>query len=424
MEIFKAYDIRGIYPSELDEKKAFRIGRSIATLANGKTLYMNIDTRLGSKMIKENFVGGMLESGGNIVDLGMGTIMEAAVASYKNDAFGISLTASHNPAEYAGIIAMEKGVTVDPQSIKGFYLSGRFSAGKGTLAKEDFKNEYISLITKGVSGIGLKVGIDSMGGSTTHIIKSIMDRIGCEYSAIYDVPSETFYGRHPEPKEENSKDLSVLVVEDGLDFGVQFDADGDRIGIVDEEGRFINPNLLGLIFIKYNNYKKVVADFSFSRIIEKYASVKYERVGHRFIEAELMRHGYPFALESSAHFYFGEYHPFSDGLLSAVMFARILKESGKKASEIVDSMPKVYYDVKGLKFNSDKDRDSLMAKIESRVLGMEGVERLDGIKIKIGGGFALFRKSNTEPLVKVYCDAQSAGELAEIIKKAEALCSG
>jgi phosphomannomutase/phosphoglucomutase len=423
MSIFKTYDIRGVYPSELNKASSYAVGKALGGIIGRSKVFLNLDTRLGSKRIKGSVLKGLKDSGANISDLGMGPIMVPAVASFIERSFGISITASHNPAEYTGVIAMRSGVTIDPKQIERRFSSHRFIDGNGSVRKCNYTQKYVDLITRGSDGSGISVGADSMGGGTTYILKNVFNGAGIRHVAVRKRPSEGFYGMHPEPSTENVADLSRVVARDKLDFGVQFDADGDRVAFVDEKGRFIDPVTIGLILIKHCGFKRVVANVSCPSIIEKYSNVKYSRVGHTFIEAELAGGKYDFGIETSSHYYFGKYHPFSDGLLASVLFARIAAESGETASDMVKSIPEIHYKADSLHFGSEDERSAAMRSIVKKLALYADVNRTDGYKVMLGDGFMLFRESGTEPVIRVYCEGEDAKAFTRIKKEAKGILS-
>ncbi len=408
MAIFKTYDIRGVYPSELNPQIAFNIGSAIGTIANGRSVFLNTDNRKGSKAIKKKFTEGLLKTGAHVYDIGMGPIMVSAVASYQNNSYGACLTASHNPSEYTGVITVKNGVTIEPQLIKKLYDSKKFSERKGKLVEYDYSPRYIDFITRNINDLDLDIAIDSMGGSTTFISKDVAKRIGVRPDMIYTKTSETFYGKHPEPKSDNGKEISQLIKKRKLDFGVQFDADGDRAGFYDEKGRFIEPIIAGLLLVKFNNLRRVLANVSCSTVLEKFAKVKYSKVGHTFIERELVRGKYDMAIEQSSHFYFGKYHPFSDGLLAMALFSKAVSETGEKVSAMVEDLPKIYYVEDAIHFKGDEERSKTMSSIAQKIERIKGakVDRMDGYKVIFDDGFMLFRESGTQPLIRVYYEGE------------------
>ena len=406
MEIFKEYDIRGLYPQEIDEEKAYKISRAIATSLKGKKIFLGYDNRTGSLAIRDYVKKGLIESGKEVVDLGLGPIMIPVFASFIEKTNGLCITASHNPAKYTGLLPYNKGVTVTPEKIKKVYDKNKFTERIGELVEEDYYERYISYITKGIGKLNLNIGIDSMGGSTTSIAPDIFERLNCKVKLLHAKPDSNFYGKTPEPIEQNASELEDMVKKEKLDVGMQFDADGDRVAFVDENGRFVDPMVITMIFIKYLKLKKVVATVSCSSHLEEFAKITYSKVGRPNIEKRLVNKKFDLGVETASHYYFARYFPFSDGLLGGVLLASILNKTKKKLSQLADEFPKVYFDSVSIPFENESKRTAKMKEIEKEVVKYGKVERIDGIKVINDNGFMLFRKSNTEPILRVYFEGK------------------
>ncbi len=406
MEIFKEYDIRGLYPQEIDEEKAYKISRAIATSLKGKKIFLGYDNRIGSLAIKDYVKKGLVESGKEVVDLGLGPIMIPVFASFIEKTNGLCITASHNPAKYTGLLPYNKGVTVTPEKIKKVYDKNKFTEKIGNLVEEDYYEKYISYITKGIGKLNLNIGIDSMGGSTTSIAADIFERLNCKVKLLHAKPDSNFYGKTPEPIKENAGELENMVKKEKLDLGMQFDADGDRVAFVDENGRFVDPMVITMIFIRYLKLKKVVATVACSSHLEEFAQITYSKVGRPNIEKNLVNKKFDLGVETASHYYFARYFPFSDGLLGGVLLASILNKSKKKLSQLVNEFPKVYFDSISLPFENESKRTTKMKEIEKEAVKYGKIERIDGIKVINDNGFMLFRKSNTEPILRVYYEGK------------------
>lgn len=414
MGIFKEYDIRGLYPREIDEKKAYLISRSIATSSKDKKIFLGYDNRVGSLAIKDFVKKGLVESGKEVIDTGLGPIMISVFASFMEKTNGLCITASHNPAGYTGLLSYYKGVTVTPEKTKKIYEKGKFAEKIGSLRAEDYYEKYVSYITKGIKKMKLKIGIDGMGGSTTSIAPDIFKRLDCEVEQLHKKPDGNFYGKTPEPTKENAEQLGEFVKKEGLDFGIQLDADGDRVAFVDENGKFIDPMVTAMIFIKYLKFRRVVATVACSSRLEEYAKIKYAKVGRPNIEKELSRGKFDLGVETASHFYFAGYFPFSDGLLGAVLMAKIIKDKGRKISSIVEEFPKVWFESVSIPFKNEKERSDKLAAIQKVAEKYGKVEKMDGIKIINEKGFMLFRKSNTEPLLRAYYEGKDGASLGRV----------
>ncbi len=421
MDIFKSYDIRGLYPQELNENNALRIGRAMGTLVKNKPILVNYDNRTGSIEIKQNFVSGLLLSGATVYELGMGPVTVAAFASFMENAFGVCISASHNPKEYTGVLTYKNGVTLTPEPIKKIYESGRFRNRYGKPIPFSYDEKYINYITKGIEKLGIKVGIDSMGGATTYIAPFVFNKVGAKVDSLRQTPSSDFYGKTPEPLKENAKEIGRLVKKHRLDFGIQLDADGDRSLIIDETGKALDPMVTAMILIKHLKLKRTAATIACSGRLENYTKIKYTKTGRPNVEAELRTGKYDFGVETASHFYFGRYYPFSDGILTGLMIAKIIKNSGKSLSRLAAEFPDIYYVNRSLKFDS---ADAISRKMEDITKNLKQYKKqikIDGIKIPFDDGFMLFRPSNTEPLIRVYYEGMDKKALERIGKAVDAV---
>ena len=414
MEIFKEYDIRGLYPQEINEEKAYKISRAIATSLKDKKIFLGYDNRVGSLAIRDYVKKGLVESGKEVIDLGLGPIMIPVFASFIEKTNGLCITASHNPAKYTGLLPYCKGVTVTPEKIKKVFEKGKFTEKIGSLSEEDYYERYISYITKGMKNLNLKIGIDSMGGSTTSIAPDVFERLNCKVKLLHNKPDSNFYGKTPEPIKENAVELGRMVKANKLDVGMEFDADGDRVAFVDENGEFVDPMVITMIFIKYLKLKKIVATVACSSHLEEFAKVTYSKVGRPNIEKRLTAKKFDLGVETASHYYFARYFPFSDGLLGGVLMASILNKTKKKLSQLVDEFPKVYFGSLSLPFDNESKRTAKMVKIEKEAAKYGKIEKIDGIKIINQQGFMLFRKSNTEPILRVYYEGKDESAYKKI----------
>jgi phosphomannomutase len=421
MEIFRKYDVRGIYPSELNENNAFDIGRALATQLRGKKIFLNYDNRIGSINIKEAFTNGLIRSGATVYELGMGPVTVSSFASFKENACGICISASHNPKEYTGILTYVNGVTLTPEKTKKIYTHKKFFSKFGKPIPFEYDKEYIEYITKKLNRCNIRVGIDSMGGATTFIAPYVFKLLGYKVSELRTSPSSDFYGKIPEPSIENCKDLGKLVKKDKLDFGIQLDADGDRAMVVDDLGRALDPMVTSMVLLKHLALKRTVATIACSSRLEAYSKVKYVKTGRPNVEIEMKTGKYDFGVESASHFYFGEYYPFSDGILTGLLIGKVLNTTNKKLSKLIDEFPKIYYKNISLKFTNEKDIRNKMNAMVKKLKGYKHQIKIDGIKINLDGGFMLFRQSNTEPLIRVYYEGHNQSVFRRIGKLVDSI---
>ncbi len=407
MEIVREYDIRGIYPSEFNEKTAREFGRKLGTFAKEK-IFLNYDNRIGSIRTRGDFELGLNETGKDIIEGPLGPLTAVALQSFINKGIGVSLTASHNPPQYTGIITYVNGKTLKPINFAN--TKAKIVKKIGQIQYSDFNNDYKDFLINRLKRMKVKVGFDAMGGSTTKIGREILENLTEKVIQIRDKFDYNFFNDSPEPSEERSRKLAELVVKERLDFGMQVDADGDRIAIIDDKGNFVNIARIDILIGKILNYRKLVTTVSSPKILEKYFDVEYTPVGRPFIE-EKMR-GRVLGLESSGHLYFSEFYPFSDGILSGLLVAKIIDKTKKQLSVLLKDIPNVlFYEDK---INTE-NRDKALKKIEELLKTKGKLNKMDGVRIDIGNAFILFRKSNTEPVIRVYVSSTNENDFEKML---------
>ncbi|MEM3846077.1 MAG: hypothetical protein QXU98_10295, partial [Candidatus Parvarchaeota archaeon] len=349
-----------------------------------------------------------------VLDLGMVPIAVPAFASFKEKTYGVCLTASHNPPKYTGILTFDNGKSLDPERIKSIYSSKSFLSGEGTIKKQDYQSKYLLRITKGINGVNFKVGIDAMGGAGTFASKLAVKLIGAEPKMLHPNISMDFFGKTPEPSKENISELSSFVEENHLDMGMQLDGDADRVIFTDEHGNFIDPVISALIFVRYLHIEEAVINVMSPSIFKRFTKVKFVAVGRNRLE------GVEFGFETSSHFYFGKYFPASDGILTSILMLNILKKSGKTMSELAKEFPRPYYKLEAVKMRSSEEMDAALKEAEKRMSVYGRIDRTDGAKVYFDDGSICVRKSETEPLIRVFyegVDESSFMKMGEIAYK-------
>ncbi|MGC8628930.1 MAG: hypothetical protein ACP5T4_01840 [Candidatus Micrarchaeia archaeon] len=421
MDIFQEYDIRGTYPKNLDEEKAERIGKAIAAYDSNQKVFLGHDNREGSLAINVYVKEGLVESGKQVEDVGLVPVMIPAFASYEEHTIGIEVTASHNPAQYTGVLIFENGVSVLPEKIRRIYEQAAFTKGVGKYEDMDYTSKYIEYIAGSMPNMKLNLGVDSMGGATTYVAKELFQRMGISPYMLHATWDSNFFGNIPEPRKATVEELGKLVKEKGLDYGVQLDGDGDRVAFVNEKGKFVEPMTVGMIFIKYLGFKNVLATIACSQKLEEFANVTYSPVGRPNLESKMATRNFDFGIETSMHMYFGAYYPFSDGLLATALMGKVLMENDAKLSMLEKEFPKIYYDEVSVEFDKDEMREAAFAHIEREAQKYGELITIDGIKLVFPDGFVLFRKSKTEPKLRAYFEGSTRKALEEMRKIAESL---
>lgn len=435
-QIFREYDIRGIYPTDLNEELAYNLGRAYATklLSLGKNkMIVGHDNRLSSESLEENLIRGLTDSGVSVVKLGLVTTPMYYYAWNKlNINCGIMVTASHNPKEYNGFKMSYNGIhNIFGKDVSDLYyiiLNGIFAEGKGTVEEIDIKEDYVNMIHNhlDMGNNKLKVVYDCGNGTTSVIAKDIFKSTDTiEYIPLFADSDPTFPNHHPDPAvEENLTKLKEKVKEVKADCGIAFDGDGDRIGVVDNNGNYLEADEY-MIAIWRDIYDKVdkkegFFDVKCSKVLED-ELIKLGikpicvRTGNSYTKKISYDGNYPFGGEYSGHIYFRDrFIGTDDGIYCGLRFVEILSRNEKKASELLDGINK-YFSTPEEKIEvTDDKKDYIVSRVEEYCKN-KGYNYLniDGVKVLYEDGFALVRKSNTGPHLTVRYEAKSEEKLNE-----------
>ncbi len=438
--IFRAYDIRGIYGEDLTEETATRIGHAFASCMNGagKDFVVGRDVRLSGEVLEKAFIEGMLSAGCNVQEIGMlpTPVFYFAIVHYGKDG-GAQVTASHNPPEWNGFkLCREKGLLcaegMGMEKVKEAVLSGQLKVGvRGKMEKygkvlADYSKFVLSKVEVERK---LKVALDPGNGACALLVPELFEDAGLEAVAINAEPDGSFPSRSPEPTEESLRELKKVVVENGADFGVGYDGDGDRALFVDNTGRVLSGDVTLTVLARYHLQKhrgaKILYDVACSSSVAEVVKAHggkpvLSRIGHAYVMDKMIKENIALGGEISSHLYFSEIYGFDDGLFATLKLAEVLSKTDKRLSELVDSIPrypatpvKVYDCPDERKF---KVVDELTEEI--RRTGYETVT-LDGVKIIEPEGWVLIRASNTQPQIKMIAEAKTKEKLRQLTEFAE-----
>jgi len=427
--IFKAYDVRGTYPDQMDEALAYRIGRAfplvLADLQGNppeeQTIAVGRDMRLSAPGMAAEYARGIADSGADVIDVGMvGTEMVYwTVGSRKLDG-GLMCTASHNPAKYTGAKLVKRGALA---------LSGDSGIGElrdlvvdgepgdpvdepGTISAEDiaepFREDALKLIDEGAIK-PLKVMLDGGNGMAGPMIGPILDRLPLEQEPAYWEPNGEFPDHEPNPLlEENRRFIIDRVRETGADLGIAWDGDADRCFFIDDTGRFVDGDFLTALLAESILRKvpnaAILYDVRASRavadVVERAGGNPYvNRVGHAFFKTRMREVGAAFGGEVSGHYYFHDFYCADSGTIPALLILELLSVEGKKLSELLEPLRSNYF-ISG-EINSEvEDQDGKMTEIEDRYWDGR-VSKLDGISVDYDDWHFNVRPSNTEPLLRL-----------------------
>jgi len=446
--IFKAYDIRGTYPEELNKDTACLIGKAFASFVKGKRIVVGKDVRISSDELEKAFVEGVLSEGKDVVKIGLATTPLVYFASGKLDVAGAAMiTASHNPAQYNGFkFCLKEAVPVGEGSgmeeIKRMAVENEFEKNgqekeKGRIFEnKDIKKEYwnymASFFRKNAK-TKKKIVVDfanAMGILDKEVYQSLSNEVEAVY--LFDELDGTFPNHEANPlKSETLSFLCEKVRKEKADFGVAYDGDADRVGFVDEEGKVVPMDfitaLLAKEILKNHPGGLVLVDLRSSNAVKEVIEeaggvVRYCRVGHSLIKKQMREEGAIFAGELSGHYFFEENFKAEMSTLAVVKILNLLNESDKKLSELVAELKK-YYHSGEINFEVN-NKEMVFEKLKEKY--QEGkINLLDGIRIDFSDWWFNVRASNTEPVIRLNLEAKTKQlkeekikEIMEVIKNA------
>ena len=435
--IFRAYDIRGVYPSQVNEDMAYNLGRAFGTwIGNDGQEFTTIgyDNRDSSENLFAALSKGIMDSGIDVINLGLVTTpMYYFSWHFFKSKSGIMITASHNPKEYNGFKFSFNGQYnshgQEIQDFKELIKSKNFNSGKGTCKKVDIKEHYMDFLLKDVEIGNLDVVFDVGNGSGSIVIEDILKRLPIKYTPLFFESDPSFPNHHPDPSvPENLKDLSDKVLETGADVGFALDGDADRIGMVDELGNIIEPDKLMIIVIRdileKIKDKRILFDVKCSKALEdeinKLGGIPVlSRTGNSYLRSAISKENILFGGEFSGHIFFNDkFLGYDDGIYASLRLMEIISRKKVPVSSLLKGINK-YYSTEELKFKTeDSIKFSVIEKIKE-VAEKEGLDviTLDGCKIIYEDGFALIRASNTGPNLTARFEAVSNEKLEEIRRK-------
>lgn len=434
--MFREYDIRGIYNEDIDEEVSYLIGRAFGSNLKrmGKTeTLVGYDNRISSPVIEENLIKGITESGVNVVRLGLVTTpMYYYGWDLLNIKCGVMITASHNPKEYNGFKFSYNGIHnaygKDVYDLYDTIINKDFTSGNGTVTDKDIKKEYLKLIWENIN-LGnrkLKVVYDCGNGTTSIVAKDVFNNPNIEFIPIFADSNPEFPNHHPDPcVEENLRDLKKKVLETQADVGIAFDGDGDRVGVVDENGNMIDIDKYMIIIWRdiYNKVenKKGLFDIKCSKVLEDeliklgIEPVCY-RSGNSYTKAMSVEGDFPFSGEYSGHVFFRDKFPgYDDGIYAGLRLIEILSKTDKSVSELLEGI-NIYYSTKELKMKvNDEIKFDIVNKVKEYCISKNyKLLTIDGVKVLFEDGSAVVRASNTGPNITMRYEAKTKERLNEI----------
>lgn len=444
--IFREYDLRGLSETDLTEDVAYTIGKSFGTYMYNQgqdKVIVGHDNRKTSPMLNNAIIKGITETGVDVISLGLVTtpMYYFAKIYYKIPA-GIMITASHNPKEYNGFkISFSKIGNAYGKLLEDFkhftYEQNFITQETGQIIFKDIKKAYLENIKNSID-LGnrkIKVVVDCGNGTGSIIIKDVLDMFNIDYELLYCISDSEFPNHTPDPAvSDYMKDLGQKVKETNADFGIGIDGDADRVGVVDENGKFITADLLMLIIYRYlypnMKNKKALFDVKCSRTLidglkELGLQTSLNRTGasycNLYMQADLddPYDDYEFGGEYSGHLFFRDkYQGFDDGIYAALRIIEILSNTNKKFSSLLDNINK-YYSTEEEKIEVTEENKFDIVKGIKEYADAKNYqyENIDGVRIEFEDGWALVRASNTGPNLTIRFEAKTEKRLKELEKE-------
>ena len=428
--IFREYDIRGIYPDELNEDSIAEISKSIAKKCHKESIDEVViarDGRLSGPSLLESLQESLNKHGINTINIGLATSPLLYYAAKKQvSKSGIMITGSHNPKNYNGI-----KLVINDKPVSGTEI---FELSKIDISSEnlngvnrflDIKDVYITEVKNNFHFEKLKVVVDCGNGAAGVIAPDLLRAVGCEVIEIFCDVDGNFPNHHPDPgKEKNLVDLIEKVKEVSADVGVAFDGDGDRLGAVTSSGRLIYPDQMMMLFSKKilsnEGDKTIIFDVKCSdflpQIIKENDGIPFmSPTGHFHIKNNIKKHNAALGGEMSGHIFFNDiWHGFDDGHYSAVRLLDIMNETGSSLDDLLDSLP-VSYSTPELNIDVPEERKFKIIEDFIENASIDGEKDFtDGLRATFENGWALLRASNTTPKLVLRFEADSQESLEKI----------
>lgn len=445
--IFREYDIRGVYNEDFDKNFAYNLGKSFVTyLADSGVKSPNItlghDARLSCGEIIENLSKGIQESGGHVTLLGLVTTPVCYYSTFalENIDGAIMVTGSHNPPEYNGFKISKGQWTIfgeEIQKLKHIIDEKRFTSGKGTEKKHDIKPSYYARYKKEFSDLKpIKVVLDCGNGAAGSVVRGLFNAAGLDPIIMFEEPDGRFPNHHPDPTvEKNLVALKQKVLETGAVCGIGFDGDADRIGVVDHTGKMLYGDELMVVIsrgiLAKSKGAKIIGDVKcsdrmYSDIANHGGIPIMWKTGHSLVKEKIKVEKAPFGGEMSGHIFFADRnYGYDDAPYAGLRLVEILSQSGKTIPQLLEGLPPAF-NTPEIRIDTTEEKKLLI--VEKMIEAFPGgagadykVNLTDGIRLSFENGWALCRSSNTQPVLVVRFESNTAEGLQKIQSRVEAV---
>lgn len=427
--IFKAYDIRGIYPTDLNEQAAYLIGRAFVTFVGADKVIVGRDMRLSGPALFAEVTRGLTEQGAEVLDIGMVSTDQYYFACAKLGRPGMMVTASHNPKAYNGfkmvrkmpyLLSGEAGI----QDLRKLVESEAFPTPvrKGRTLSQDFKEEFVQKVLSIIDSQAvkpLKVVVDTGNGMVGPILQEVYKRLPVQLTGMYLDPDGNLPNHGLDPLQpENRAELQARVVSEGAAIGFAFDGDGDRFFAIDDRGQFIPGDFLTAILGQYLLEKypgtKILYDVRASWAVVDLIQAAggtplMERVGHAFIKRRMADENAVFAGEVTGHYYFRDFFFADSGIVPSLLILEMLSKKGARMSDLLTPLEAKYF-ISGEINSTVADPKGVLKRLTETYHDADQ-HTMDGISVTYPTWHFNVRVSNTEPLVRLNLEAKTKEEM-------------
>ena len=440
-KIFKAYDIRGLYPDQIDEDNAYKIGRSFVDFLKTKEVLVGRDMRLSSKNLFDSLARGITEQGADVLDLGEISTDALYFASGEFSKPAIMITASHLPSKHNGFkLCREDAVPISKYTglddIQKMVVLGGFSKPekKGKIIEQNILDGYVEHVLSFIDPSKLrplKVVIDAGNGMAGKMVPLVFKDLPIKITEMYFELDGSFPNHVPNPiKSKNLTSLQREVKSKKANLGIAFDGDGDRVFFIDEKGKIIKSSLVFALLVKKILEKypkgKIIYNVVCSKIVpetikEFGGEAIIERTGHSFIKHKMKEVEAVFAGEHSGHYYFKENFGADSGLIALLTVLEIVSMNKKSFSQLIKPFKK-YFSIEQINFKT-KHKDEILEKLEGKYRDGK-LSHIDGLSVEYPDWRFSIRPSNTETLLRLNLEANSKALMKERFEEVSSLVEG
>ncbi|HWU43389.1 MAG TPA: phosphomannomutase/phosphoglucomutase [Bdellovibrio sp.] len=446
--IFREYDIRGVYNGQFDDQFAYLLGRAYVVYmkqvknVSNPTVTIGHDARVSCPAIVKNLAKGLIESGAKVIHLGLVTTPVCYFSTFelKGVDGAFQVTGSHNPPEFNGFKVSVGKTTIfgeEIQRLRTIIEKNEYISSQGSEEHFDIKSMYYERYKKEFGQMkNIKVVLDCGNGAGGSVVKGLFEAVGLKPTILFEKPDGSFPNHHPDPTvEENLKDLAAQVLKEGAVCGIGFDGDADRIGVVDHTGRMIYGDELMVVIsrsiLETQKGAKIIGDVKCSDRL--YADITKHggqpimwKTGHSLIKEKIKVEHAPFGGEMSGHVFFADRnYGYDDAPYAGLRLVEILAKTGKTIPQLLEGLPPAF-STPEIRIDTTEEKKLLIVeKMKEAFPNKPGadykVDLTDGIRLSFSNGWALCRSSNTQPVLVVRYEANTAEGLKQIQSRVEAV---